>query len=182
VLGALLIGTLTACGGGSGTPTAAHRPMPTASTLASPSASSGDALAPAIQAALTAYDQAWNDLAVVSDEGNYQDPRLAAHLSGQLLLTTSQDLYLEESHGIATRGQPVLHPRIEASELAARPPTVTIADCIDFHQFVKYYKTSGAPYGVSQAGLSADTTTMTLVNGTWMVTDEKMQADGSCAA
>ncbi|WP_034267124.1 hypothetical protein [Actinospica robiniae] len=175
-----VLGAVSACSGPATSMTSSHHVTPSipAPTSVSPSGT----LDPQAQAALAAYREAWQDLAIVSDEGNYQDPRLSAHLSGQLLLTTSQDLYLEESHGIASKGAPILHPRVVGENLSARPPTVAIADCIDFRQFVQYYKTTGQPFGTAQKGMSADLTTMSTVTGVWSVTTQKMQADGSCTA
>lgn len=178
-LGVLLIGVLTSCSP-SARPAAAHQAEPTNSTAAVVSASpssSADALA---QAALAAYNEAWSDLTAVSVEGNYRDARLAAHISGQLLLTTEQELYLEESHGIATRGAAILHPHVDAANLGAHPPTVTISDCVDSRQFVKYYKATGKLYAPSETEVNPATSTMTLIDGTWMLTNENMQDDQSC--
>lgn len=145
---------------------------------ASPSPSSS--LGPQAQAALIAYEQAWADAAAVEDGGNYQDPRLEQHLAGKLLMTASEDDYIEETNGIASRGTPVLHPHVSAQNLDANPPTVIIADCIDFRHFIQYYAATGKQYSPAQSGLSADSTTMTLMNGKWMATDDHMQPDNSC--
>jgi hypothetical protein len=133
------------------------------------------------QAALFAYGAAWADGAAVQDSGNYQDSRLQRHMAGQLLLAVSENFYIEEQHGIASRGAPVLHPHVSAEHLNDKPPTVTIADCIDFRHFIQYYAATGLQYGPIQTGLSAATTTMTLINGSWMATDDNVQADRSCS-
>lgn len=130
-------------------------------------------LSPAEQAdagaALAAYRQAWADMAAVQDEGNYKDPRLEKHLTGNLLLTVSEALYASEQAGIASRGAPVLSPRVAAVHANASPPTVIIDDCIDPRPSVQYYKATGKIYGTAATSDIADTATMTLVNGTWMM-------------
>lgn len=178
-LGVLLIGALTSCSP-SASPTAAHRASLTNPANAAASASPDSTPDVHAQAALTAYRQAWGDAAAVEDSGNYRDPRLAQHMGGQLLLAVSQDFYIEEAHGIASSGAPILHPRVSTKNLNGNPPTVTIADCIDFRHFIQYVAATGRQYGSVQTGLSADTTTMTLANGSWVATDDDVKPDNSC--
>ncbi|MBR7833492.1 hypothetical protein KDL01_09460 [Actinospica durhamensis] len=146
-----------------------------------PSASPSSTLGPQAQAALAAYVAAWADAAAVEDGGNYRDSRLERHIAGDLLMTISEDDYVEEAHGVASRGMPILHPRVSAQNLNGDPPTVTVTDCIDFRHFIQYYVATGKQYGAVQTGLSASTSTVTLMNGAWMVTSAATGADGSCS-
>lgn len=179
VAGSVLAGALAGCSGSPATPAAASRTAPDSAPSASASPSS--TLAPAAQAALTAYRQAWADAAAVEDSGNYRDTRLERHIAGNLLMTVSEYDYIEETQGVASRGAPVLHPRVSAVNLHGSPPTVTIVDCIDFSHFVQYYAATGKPYGAAQSGLSTNTSTMTLMKGSWMMTSAVTGADGSCS-
>jgi hypothetical protein len=70
---------------------------------------------------------------------------------------------------------------VSDEHLNSKPPTITIADCIDFQHFIQYYAATGLQYGAVQTGLSAATTTMTLINGAWMATDDNVKRDGSCS-
>lgn len=178
VAGSALAGALAGCSGSAAAPAAASRSTPHSTVMTSASPSS--TLAPAAQAALTAYEQAWADSAAVEDSGNYQDPRLERHIAGKLLLLISEDDYVEEAHGVASRGAPILHPKVTAQNLHGNPPTVTISDCVDFRPFVQYYAATGKQYGAVQKGLSTNTSTMTLINGVWMMTSAAIGADGSC--
>lgn len=161
VLGVVLIGALAACSASPTSPAAAGKTTSTSSEAASPSALRSSSLEPQVQAALTAYEEAWADAAAVEDSGNYRDPRLERHIGGDLLTTVSEDDYVEEAHGVASRGAPVLHPHVTAQNLHSNPPTVTITDCIDFRPFVQYYAATGKPYGAVQTGLSTNTSTVT---------------------
>lgn len=136
---------------------------------------------PQAQAALTAYEEAWADAAAVEDSGNYRNPRLERHIAGHLLMTVSEDDYVEEAHGVASRGAPILHPHVSAESLDDNPPTVTITDCIDFRHFVQYFSATGKQYGAVQTGLSTNVSTVTLIKGTWIVTSAATGADGSCS-
>lgn len=179
MLGMLLFGAVTACSGAPTSPAAASKTS--AASAAAPAPSSGSMPGPPAQAALAAYVAAWADAADVEDGGNYKDPRLERHIAGNLLETIAEDDYVEEAHGVASRGMPILHPHVSAVNLSSHPPTVTITDCIDFRHFIQYYAATGRQYGVVQTGLSANTSTVTLINGSWMVTSAATGADGSCS-
>lgn len=179
VVGSALAGALAGCSGSPTAPAAASRTTPHSTVMTSASPSS--TLDPQAQAALTAYEEAWADAAAVEDSGNYRDPRLERHIAGNLLLMVSEGDYVEEAHGVASRGAPILHPRVSALNLHGDPPTVTIVDCIDFSHFAQYYAATGKPYGSAQSGLSTNTSTMTLMKGSWMMTSAVTGADGSCS-
>jgi hypothetical protein len=175
VISVLLAGGLSACSGaGSSSPAAATSPTaratPRAAAAPLPSFSGNPAAVADAGAALAAYEAAWADIAAVEDDGNYQDPRLEDHLAGQLLLLTSEDLYVAEQKGITSRGAPILSPHVVAVNAAGNPPTATVDDCIDARHFVQYYAATGKPYGTPATTDLADTATVTLTNGSWMVT------------
>jgi hypothetical protein len=179
VIGSLLVSPLAACTGAPASSTAAHQVVSTVSVTATTSLS--PSFDPQAQDAISAYEAAWADAAAVEDGGNYRDPRLQRHIAGQLLLAVSENFYTEETHHIASRGAPILHPHVNAEHLSTKPPTIIIADCIDFRHFIQYYPATGKQYGPVQTGLSAATSTMTLMNGAWMATDDDVQQDGSCS-
>jgi hypothetical protein len=62
----------------------------------------------------------WADLAAVADSGNYQQARLADHMTGKLLLDSSQNLFLTEQKGMIGKGAPhLLRPEVRSEDLAA---------------------------------------------------------------
>ena len=185
VVSVLLIASLSACGGaGPRTPVAAtSRPTHSAPHVVAaplPSFSGSLAAESDARAALAAYEAAWADIAAVEDDGNYQDPRLEDHLAGHLLLITSEDLYAAEQKGIASRGAPVLSPHVVAVDAAGNPPTVTVDDCIDARHFIQYYAATGQVYGTPATTDLADTATVTLTNGSWMVTANNEEFGTPC--
>lgn len=136
---------------------------------------------PEAQAALAAYRDMWADFAEVADSGNYQQARLSDHMTGKLLLDSSQNLFLTEQRGMIGRGAPhLLRPEPQAEDLAANPPAITITDCVDGRDFLFYYASTGKPVDNVPGGLQAATTQMTLVGGVWKGASEQLAAEGSC--
>ncbi len=102
-------------------------------------------------------------------------------MTGQLLLTTSQNLFSDEQHGMITRGEPILlHPEAASEDLAAQPAEVTISDCVDGSHFLIYYTATGKPVDNDPGGLQAVTVQMTLSSGVWKASGESVGAEGSC--
>jgi hypothetical protein len=134
------------------------------------------------QAALASYREMWADLAAVADSGNYQQTRLGDHMTGKLLLDSSQNLFLSEQKGMVGRGEPVLlRPEVESEDLTANPPLITVADCLDERGFLLYYAATGKPVDSDPGGLQTSTTQMTLINGVWKGSSEYLGAEGSCS-
>ena len=182
--GVLLSVTLAACSGSapspSATPVKAHPAAPTKSATPSPSFTGSPLEQADAKAALAAYEDEWADVAAVEDDGNYQDPRLEQQLAGNLLLTTSEILYEAEQLGIASRGAPILHAHVTSVDASGRPPTATIDDCIDTHDFVQFWAKTGKPYEAPATGDLADAATVTLMNGSWMVTANNEEFGTPC--
>lgn len=133
------------------------------------------------RAALASYSAMWADLATVADSGNYQQSRLGDHMAGQLLLTSSQNLFLDEQHGMITKGAPILlRPAVTAEDLSAKPPEITVSDCVDGSHFLVYYAATGKPIDNDPGGFQSVTVKMTQSGGVWKASSEYVGAVGSC--
>lgn len=170
---AALFGGLAGCGGAHGQTPAAHE----ASTAA---ASKSSTLDPSAAAALSGYRQSWAAVDAAGHSANYQLPALSDHMTGQVLELVSQNLFLYQEHGIVSKGAIVLHPHVASEDLAAKPPTVTITDCVDDRNDLLYYAATGKPIDSIPGGFRAETTVMSDLAGTWKATSQNTGADGTC--
>lgn len=145
-------------------------PAAAASPSASPSAS------PA-QLALAAYTAMWGDVQAVGETSDYRDPRLAAHLAGQALLTTSENMAVDKADGIIGLGQPELS---ETTILTANATRVTLHGCMSDEHWLKYYAATHKLVDNVPGGRRYVAATVTDENGTWKVTTLDVRGEGTC--
>lgn len=172
--GAVLFGSAAGCSSHPQAP-AAHVASPTATRM-----SAGSTLDPSAQAALASYQASWNAVDQAGSTANYRLPALAEYFHGQAYLLVSQNIFLYQKNGMVSRGAVVLHPRIVSEDFAAKPPTVTIADCVDDRHDLVYYSATGKPIDDEPGGFRADSTVMTDLNGAWKATSLNVGAEGTC--
>jgi hypothetical protein len=173
---ALLVGavaaTASACGsaGSNSAPasSAATRPA-TASASPSPSAS-------AAAAALAAYAAMWKHVAEAGTTDDYQASYLSDYLSGQALLTITDNLSADKNQGTVGRGAPALHPVVTS----ATASTVAISDCLDDRAWLEVQASTGKLTDDVPGGFRATTAIVTDQNGTWKVTQINTGAEGTC--
>lgn len=170
---ALLVGGTAGCTETQQAPTA-HE----ASTAATPTSTS--TLDPSASAALAGYRASWAAVNEAANEGNYQLPALSEHLAGDEFELVTQNLFLYQENGIVSRGALVLHPHVKSENLAAKPPTVTVADCVDGRGDLLYYRSTGKPIDNDPGGFRTDSTVMSELNGVWKATSDNIGADGTC--
>src|SRR5581483_6639409 len=107
--------------------------------------------------------------------------RLGDHMTGKLLLDSSQNLFLTEQRGMIGKGAPrLLRPEVQSENLSANSPEITISDCVDGRDFLFYYASTGELVDNVPGGLQAATVQMTLVGGVWKGAREQLGAEGSC--
>lgn len=116
-------------------------PPPAVTSAPGPDPSAGVSLSPAQAAerdALAAYRGMWEDWVALAASGDYQDPRLADHTSGEALETIYEAVYLDQGGGRRARGEPVLAPVVTSAEPAEDPTRVVVEDCVDDSDWLTY--------------------------------------------
>lgn len=131
---------------------------------------------PAAAVALAAYTAMWKDVAEASTTDDYQASYLSDYLSGQALLTITDNLSADKNQGIVARGAPVLHPAVTS----ATPSTVTITDCLSDQAWLEVRATTGALVNDVPGGFRSTTATVTDENNIWKVTQLNTGAEGTC--
>jgi hypothetical protein len=101
-------------------------------------------------------------------------------LAGDEYLLVTQNLFAYAENGIVSKGAVVLHPHVKSEDLTAKPPTVTIVDCVDGRGDLLYYKSTGKPIDKDPGGFRTDSTVMSEVGGVWVATSDDLGADGTC--
>jgi hypothetical protein len=169
----VLASTLTACGSGS---TSVSAPT-TAATHSTTTTTEAVADVPAD--VLTAYRAMWADLVTAAKTSDYQSPLLSQHASGSVVTLFVQGLARDQLNKIVTRGEPVLHPRVNSLSPAAQPARATVADCFDDTHWVEY-TTSGALAKNTPGGRRATMAVLVKKAGLWKVSKLTVGATGTC--
>lgn len=151
-------------------PTTATPRTPTVNPSQDPNTASTNA------AALAAYTAMWTDVSKAINTDDYQASYLSDHLSGQALLTITDNMSADKKQGIVAHGAPVLHPVVTS----AAAPTVAISDCMDDRAWLQVYAATGKLVDNVPGGFRATTATVTNQNGIWKVTQINTEADGTC--
>jgi hypothetical protein len=129
------------------------------------------------QQALAAYTAMWGDVQAAGETSDYQDPRLSAHLGGQALLTTSENMAADKADGIIGLGRPDLSG---TSVVTATATTVTLHGCMNDEHWLKYYAATRTLVDNVPGGRHYVAATLTDENGTWKVTSLDVRGEGTC--
>ena len=129
------------------------------------------------QQALAAYTAMWGDVQAVGETSNYQDPRLATHLGGQALLTTSENMAADKADGVIGLGRPELS---DTAVVTASTTTVTLHGCMSDEHWLKYHAATRTLVDSVPGGRRYVTATVTDENGTWKVTSLDVRGEGTC--
>jgi hypothetical protein len=162
---------VAACGGGSSpaaAPAAGSKPPP--STASRPDAGA---------AVLSAYRGMWSDLVTAAKTSDFRSPLLSRHASGDALTLFTQGLARDQLHGIVTRGDPVIHPRVSSLSPSGTPTRATVVDCFDDTHWIEY-PTSGGRAKNAAGGPRSTTAVLQKSDDTWKVTQLTVGAVGSC--
>ncbi|KPM50423.1 hypothetical protein ACG83_40250 [Frankia sp. R43] len=172
--------TTSACTGGSGD---APAPAPPASAQPSPSPAGSAASLTAVQAAerdaLAAYRGMWEDWVAIAATGDYQDPRLARHVSGEALSLIYKAVYANQRDGLVARGAPTYAGSVTAAEPAANPDRITIVDCSDGSNWLNY-RADGQLEDNDPGGRHAVQALALKTSDTWKIDVLVIQELGTC--
>lgn len=170
--GALI--TLTACD---------SSPLSTTSTqpaTTSPMSTSPQPVG-AHEQAVAAYRQMWSDFATAGKTSDWQSSSLGHHATGIALNKLTQSLHGDNDKGIVTKGEPVLNPSVSTVEPQDIPVKITIADCGDSTDFLKYRKDNDALVDDNPGGRHRiNATVEKQADGSWKVSDYGVHDVGSC--
>jgi hypothetical protein len=177
---AVITTTAAACSGSGASITHSSATTPVhATSAASPTA---PPLSPADQArtqALAAYRSMWADMVAVSATGNYRDPRLARHASGQAYSLLYQGVFMLQENGLVTKGTPVLNPLVASLNSAIDPTAVTVQDCFDDTHWLNY-RLNGELQDNTPGGHEKTEAIVVSEAGVWKVNRLAIQGSGTC--
>ncbi len=169
--------TLSACSSGEG---ASEVPLATPAPLASTTRSATPADT-AKQQAITAYVGMWSDMADAATTSDWQSPKLAQNATGEALQTISRSLYADHYNGLVTKGRPVNHPEVTSVDPLDEPTSITITDCGDSTNWLKYRADNGQPADDVPGGhRHIEALVKKAVDGSWKVTTFAVHEVGSC--
>lgn len=170
--------TLSACSSGEGasevpsaTPT-----MPASTTQPATPADT------AKQQAIAAYVGMWSDMADAATTSDWQSPKLAQNATGEALQTISRSLYADHYNGLVTKGRPVNHPEVTSVDPLDQPTSITITDCGDSTNWLKYHVDNDQPADDVPGGRRhIEALVKKAVDGSWKVTTFAVHEVGSCS-
>ncbi len=133
------------------------------------------------QKAVKVYLGMWHAMAGAARTSDWQSPTLSQFATGEALSTISGGLYTDHQNGLVTKGAPKNEPTVAAVEPADEPSTVTISDCGDSTDWLKYRADTGQPADDGPGGRRAITAVVKRQDdGRWLVSDFAVQAVGTC--
>jgi hypothetical protein len=121
----------------------------------------------------------WQDMVAAARTSDYESPTLRRHAAGLALQLIVDSLRKDRQDGVVTLGEPALNPRVRASSPAARPTRVTIEDCGDDSNWLKY-RASGELKNDVPGGRREIRAVVRNFAGVWKVVDFAVEATGSC--
>ncbi|HEY3709395.1 MAG TPA: hypothetical protein VGL64_08475 [Amycolatopsis sp.] len=160
---------------------AAPAPSTLAPPPAAPSTTATSPAAIAKQKATTAYLDMWSDMADAATTSDWQSPKLAQNATGEALQTISRSLYADHYNGLVTKGRPLNHPEPASAEPLDNPTSVTLTDCGDSTNWLKYRADNGQPAEDGPSGRrQIEALVKKAVDGSWKVTTFAVREVGSC--
>ncbi len=128
---------------------------------------------------LNAYSEMWHAYADAAKTSDYESSELGHYAAGEARALIVQALYRDHQQGVASRGEPVLAPRIADLVPSDRPTRADVLDCADGSGWRRYDKT-GRPVGGAEHGRRRVQASLRFFGGTWKVTTLIVQRAGTC--
>lgn len=120
-------------------------------------------------------------MASAARTSDWQSPLLSEYAIGVALSTISRALYTDHQNGLVTKGMPRNAPTVSAVEPPESPTRVTISDCGDSTNWLKYRADTGKPANDGPGGRRAITAVVDLqADGSWKVSDFAVREVGTC--
>jgi len=165
--------TLAACSTSSTSTTSSSTKTPSAT----PSESASEQ---AKSLALTAYRGMWQDFAAAGENSDWQSAQLGRYSTGAALNNMHKALFADHTSGVVTKGEPVLSPKVDSTDSAANPTKITVKDCGDSTNWLKYRESDGqlADTPGGRRLIYADVQKQS--DGSWKVSDYAVHDVGTC--
>jgi hypothetical protein len=171
-------GALPSASGGS--TVSGSAPLTSSPTVAATSSQASTAIAQALTSYRAAFAD-WAAVTAVANKADYQNPRLADHMSGQALETVTQSVYVNTNVDQAiTKGAPVLHPSVGEVVPANDPTQVVVNDCVDTSNWLLWTSDGSRLYNNVPGGHRKTQSLVVYANGAWKVSQLYMQKVGTC--
>lgn len=164
---------MASCGAQGATSSSKSMPSP---TLAAPPVLSPANVA--ARAATAAYVGMWQDMAAAATTSDWRSPRIGQHATGDALLVISKSLYTDHLNGVVTQGAPTDNSTVSSVDPPSDPTTVTINDCGDSSNWLKYK--NGQLFDTPGGRRSITAEVKRQPDGSWKVTRFAVEALGSC--
>lgn len=131
--------------------------------------------------ALGAYRAMWDGFAVAGTTSDSGSQLLGQYAAGAALEKLKRSLQSDREKGLVSKGKPVLDPQVSAADPADDPQKITITDCGDSTNWLKYRKDNGlladdVPGGRRLIKAAVEKQP----DGTWKVSDYGVHEVGSC--
>lgn len=131
--------------------------------------------------AIEVYLGMWRNMATAARTSDWRSDLLGRYATGTALATISRALYADHQNGLITLGEPKSSPSVAGWEPAEDPTTVTITDCGDSTNWLKYHADTRQPADDGPGGRRAISAVVTKQGGgRWMVSDFAVSAVGTC--
>lgn len=133
------------------------------------------------QKAINVYIGMWHTMAGAARTSDWRAPALSEYATGKALNTISHGLYADHQNGLVTKGSPKNEPEVAAMIPAREPSRITISDCGDSTNWLKYNADTGEPADDRPGGRRAITAIVDHQDdGRWLVSDFAVRAVGTC--
>lgn len=131
--------------------------------------------------AVSAYREMWLAFAEAGTTSDWQSPALGQHATGIALDKLTRSLRSDQDKGLVTKGSPTLSPQVSTMDPASDPLKVTITDCGDSTNALKYRKDNGQLADDSPGGRRLiNAIVEKQADGKWKVTDFGVHDLGTC--
>ncbi|MBY8889315.1 hypothetical protein K7472_31400 [Streptomyces sp. PTM05] len=167
---------LSGCGSHGGADAAGPSPSASAAT---PSA---DPTTTAKNELLAVYRKMWSQEETLYSSGSFNGVDLNDYAQNKALSNIKVTAAYYQDHGIVMHGAPVLSPRVTALDLAAKPGTATIKDCVDSSKYLPYYGDTGKPVDIqgSASARHINTFQAQFFGGKWYIVDSSIDRSSTC--
>jgi hypothetical protein len=133
----------------------------------------------ASQQATAAYTGMWRQMAKAGETADWQSPELAKYATGDALGVVNRSLYTDHLNGVVSKGAPANKPQVSKMDPADNPTTVTISDCSDSSNWLKYK--NGQLLNDTPGGRRSITAEVKKQqDSTWRVTRFAVEGVGTC--
>ena len=156
--------------------------VPAAGASAGTGGPSADAAQSASAQVLAAYTGMRQAQEAAEASGTTQGSGLEAYATGKAFIDITASVIQEASVGREMIGIPLLHPRVTALDLNARPATATVTDCMDVSGWQSVDKATGKYVAVTSSSHNSFVSVSQAALGPngWQITETEVNRSMPC--